>query len=149
MRDLRIEVLDDGGGLYIAVDPDGIWARSTELDETITADWDAQGRILGLEVAGSTAKEALGGLLSGLTRADIDHPEALRDVFNAIGIRITHAATTARKRHAQPPSPATKGTTGARAKARTSAANAARSDEAAGSASKKGKSGARAKVRDR
>lgn len=48
---IRIEIMDDKKGIYIAIQPDGIVSKSTEIDETVTADWDAQGRLIGVEVA--------------------------------------------------------------------------------------------------
>lgn len=86
MRDLRIEIVDGGAGLYIAVDPDGVWGRSSEVDETITLDWDTQGRIIGLELAGATARSAVMGLAEALDATDVADRDALRDALRAIGL---------------------------------------------------------------
>jgi hypothetical protein len=48
---VRLEIMDDKEGVYIAIIPDGIVHRSKEIDEKITADYDKQNRLIGLEIA--------------------------------------------------------------------------------------------------
>lgn len=93
MKNLRIEITDDGNGLYLAASPDGIWARTTEIDETITADWDAQGRLLGIEIAGTSARAAITGLVSALLDAPAEDRQALRDALATMGLVATASAT--------------------------------------------------------
>jgi uncharacterized protein YuzE len=50
---IRIEQYDAAEVLYVAIDPDGVWARSDFPTETITVDYDAEGKTIGLEVAGT------------------------------------------------------------------------------------------------
>jgi hypothetical protein len=69
--------------VYIAVDPDGVWARSEFPSELVTFDYNAQGRLIGIEVIGSAANglshslaEALAGSLPE-SKADVAIREAL------------------------------------------------------------------------
>lgn len=50
---IRIEIMDDDSGIYVAIQSDGIVYKSTEIDELVTGDWDAQGRLIGIEIAKS------------------------------------------------------------------------------------------------
>jgi uncharacterized protein YuzE len=88
MRDLRIEIADNGNGIYVAVDPDGLWARSSEVDERVTVDWDRQGRVIGIEVAGSAARAGVQALFEGLSRAELENPQAWADVLKEIGLNV-------------------------------------------------------------
>jgi uncharacterized protein YuzE len=88
MRDLRIEIADNGNGIYVAVDPDGLWARSSEVDERVTVDWDRQGRVIGIEVAGSAARAGVQALFEGLSRAELENPQAWADVLKGIGLNV-------------------------------------------------------------
>jgi DNA-directed RNA polymerase specialized sigma24 family protein len=66
MKDLRVEITDEGSALYVAVDPDGQWARTTQPDDLITIDWDRQGRVIGVEAIGSAARQAIHALLQAI-----------------------------------------------------------------------------------
>src|SRR5581483_5657131 len=43
---MQIDVRDAGTALYIAVAPGGAWAETTQPDELITVDWDADGGLI-------------------------------------------------------------------------------------------------------
>ena len=75
MKDLRVEITDEGTALYVAVDPDGLWARTTRPDDLITIDWDRQGRVIGIEAIGSAARTAIQALIQAL----VDYPTADRE----------------------------------------------------------------------
>ncbi len=75
MKDLRVEITDDGTALYLATDPDGLWAKTTRPDNLISVDWDRQGRVIGIEAIGSAARDAIQALLQALA----DYPAADRD----------------------------------------------------------------------
>ncbi len=75
MKDLRVEITDDAAALYIAVDPDGLWAKTTRPDDLITIDWDRQGRVIGIEAIGSAAYHAIAALLGALD----NYPATQRD----------------------------------------------------------------------
>ena len=47
----RIEQLNEGAVLYIAIDPDGVWARS-EFPRLITVDYDADNAVIGMSPVG-------------------------------------------------------------------------------------------------
>jgi uncharacterized protein YuzE len=63
---IRIEQYDGGEVLYIALDPDGVWARSEFPDELVTVDYNAQGGVIGIEVIGSTARSAARALIEAV-----------------------------------------------------------------------------------
>ena len=65
----RIEQYDDGEVLYLAIDPDGAWARSEFPDDLMTIDYDEEGKIIGIEVIGVLARTAREGLVQALTTA--------------------------------------------------------------------------------
>lgn len=97
MRDLRVEITDGGTALYVAVDPDGIWAKTTRPDDLITIDWDAQGRVIGIEAIGSAAQRAIGALFSVLRQSPAAAPDELRVALGALsGERVadTEASPT-------------------------------------------------------
>lgn len=70
---IRIEQFDGGRVLYVALDPDGIWARSEFPDELVTVDYNSQGVIIGIEVVGAAAQEGAAALLSAIVgpRSDV------------------------------------------------------------------------------
>jgi uncharacterized protein YuzE len=63
---IRVEQYDDGEVLYIALDPDGIWARSDVTAELLTFDYNAQGGLIGIELLGSLAKKAATAMLTSV-----------------------------------------------------------------------------------
>jgi YD repeat-containing protein len=92
MKDLRIEITDEATALYIAVDPDGVLAKTTQPDELVTIDWDAQGRVIGVEIIGSAAREAVGALAHAvLDHEPLDDPDGVRRGVEAIlPVQIAH-----------------------------------------------------------
>jgi uncharacterized protein YuzE len=86
MKDLRIEITDNGAGLYLAVDPDGLWAKTTQPDDLITIDWDRQGRVIGIEAIGSAATKAITALLGALQEHPARDPDRLREVLEGLAI---------------------------------------------------------------
>lgn len=76
----RLEHYDDPQGgmvVYIAIDPDGVWARSAFPDELMTLDYDEQGRLIGIEVIGRLASAVNSGLLQTVVDA-MEDPEVLK-----------------------------------------------------------------------
>lgn len=55
----RIEHLNEGEVLYIAIDPDGVWARSEFPDPLITVDYDADDNVIGISPAGPRVSHTL------------------------------------------------------------------------------------------
>jgi YD repeat-containing protein len=85
VKDVRIEITDAGTGLYLAVDPDGVWARTTRPDELITVDWDAQGRVIGIEIIGAPARDAITALARSLAAYPAaDDPGAIAEALTAL-----------------------------------------------------------------
>lgn len=84
MNDLRVEVTDDGAAIYLAVDPDGLWVKTTQPDELITIDWDRQGRVIGIEAIGSVARSAIDALIASLRDAQAADPQALHDAIDRL-----------------------------------------------------------------
>jgi YD repeat-containing protein len=84
MKDLRIEITDEGTALYLAIDPDGRWAKTTRPDERITVDWDRQGRVIGIEAIGAPARQAITALLSALSDYAAEDPEAVSQALEAL-----------------------------------------------------------------
>jgi hypothetical protein len=68
----RIDQLNDGLVLYIAIDPDGIWARSEFPHPLITVDYDADGRIIGISPAGPQIDNTLDAYQRWLKDGDGD-----------------------------------------------------------------------------
>lgn len=68
----RIEQYDGGDVIYLALDPDGAWAQSEFPSEQITLDYNAQGGLIGVEMAGSAAQNAADALLRSMLDADAD-----------------------------------------------------------------------------
>jgi uncharacterized protein YuzE len=81
---IRIEQYDDGDVMYIALDPDGIWARSDVTDELFTLDYNAQGGLIGIEVLGSLAKKVASAMLNSVLE-DADGSPAKEQLAAAIG----------------------------------------------------------------
>lgn len=67
---IRVEQFDGGEVLYIALDPDGIWARSDFPDELVTVDYNAQGGVIGIEVIGSLAHRSANAIFAAITNAE-------------------------------------------------------------------------------
>jgi YD repeat-containing protein len=85
MKDLRVEITDAGTGLYLAVDPDGVWAKTTRPDELITVDWDAQGRVIGIEVIGAPARDAVTALARSIAEyRPVDDQDAVAQAVTAL-----------------------------------------------------------------
>ena len=63
---IRIEQYDGGEAIYLALDPDGVWASSDFPTELVTLDYNARGGLIGVEVIGSTAKTIAQALLGAL-----------------------------------------------------------------------------------
>jgi uncharacterized protein YuzE len=75
---IRIEQYDGGEVLYIATDPDGIWAKSEFPDELVTIDYNAQGGIIGIEVIGSLARASATAVIDAFVGAEqVEDREAL------------------------------------------------------------------------
>jgi YD repeat-containing protein len=92
MKDLRIEITDEATALYIALDPDGVLAKTTEPDELVAVDWDAQGRVIGVEIIGSAAREAVAALANAvLDHEPLDDPAGVRRAVEAIlPVQVAH-----------------------------------------------------------
>src|SRR4051794_2093301 len=81
----RIEQYDGGEVLYLAVDPDGVWARSEFPDDLVTVDYDDSGELIGVEVIGDLAKNAREGLLRALLAAEsVSDPEAVKETLRPV-----------------------------------------------------------------
>jgi hypothetical protein len=48
----RIEHLNDGQVVYIALDPNGLWARSEFPHPLVIVDYDTEGNVIGISPAG-------------------------------------------------------------------------------------------------
>jgi uncharacterized protein YuzE len=66
----RIEQFDGGEVLYIALDPDGIWAKSEFPDELVTIDYNAQGGVIGVEIIGSLARRGAAAIFDSIVQAE-------------------------------------------------------------------------------
>lgn len=76
---VRIEQYDGGEVLYIALDPDGVMARSEFPDELLTLDYNAQGGLIGIEAIGSLATESAAALLRAITeREDLEDRQTVK-----------------------------------------------------------------------
>jgi len=99
MRDLRVEITDEGSALYVAIDPDGQWAKTTQPDDLITIDWDSQGRVIGVEVIGSAARGAIQSLIHAIEEYPARDSESLRRALDSIigssSTRQSHAGRAA------------------------------------------------------
>jgi uncharacterized protein YuzE len=82
---IRIEQYDGGEVLYVALDPDGVWARSEFPDELLTVDYNAQGGIIGVEAIGSLARVGATAVLETLTSAEnLDDREAVKQLLEPV-----------------------------------------------------------------
>jgi uncharacterized protein YuzE len=99
MKDLRVEITDGGSALYVAVDPDGQWAKTTQPDDLITIDWDRQGRVIGVEAIGSAARRAIQALIHAIEAYPARDSESLRGALDCIvgssSTRESHASRAA------------------------------------------------------
>jgi uncharacterized protein YuzE len=84
MKDLRIEVTDEGGGLYLAIDPDGVWSKTSRPDNFITIDWDRQGRVIGVELVGSAANRAISALVKTIAEYPAADQESVRAALSGL-----------------------------------------------------------------
>lgn len=84
MKNLRVEITDEGSALYVAVDPDGQWAKTTQPDDLITIDWDRQGRVIGIEAIGSAAHSATQALIRAIEEYQARDSESLRRALDGI-----------------------------------------------------------------
>jgi uncharacterized protein YuzE len=82
---IRIEQFDGGEVLYLALDPDGVWARSEFPDELVTVDYNAQGGIIGIELLGSIARSGADALLAALREANgVQNRDAVQQVLQPV-----------------------------------------------------------------
>jgi YD repeat-containing protein len=84
MKDLRVEITDEGSALYVAVDADGQWAKTTQPDDLITIDWDGQGRVIGIEAIGSAARSAIEALVKALVDYPAREPGRVHEALNSV-----------------------------------------------------------------
>jgi uncharacterized protein YuzE len=81
-QESRIESYDDGPVMYLAVDPDGAWARSEFPDALMTIDYDEDHRIIGVELIGELAQDAREGLWRAVTAAkSLSDPTAVTEAL--------------------------------------------------------------------
>jgi uncharacterized protein YuzE len=80
----RIEQFDDGPVLYLALDPDGEWARSEFPDDLVTLDYDSEGQLIGIEVIGALAQTARNGLVTTIAGSGAN-PAAIREALGLQG----------------------------------------------------------------
>lgn len=82
---IRIEQYDGGDVLYVALDPDGVWARSEFPDELLTVDYNSQGGVIGVEAIGSLARAGATAVLEALTSATgLEDPDAVKRLVNPV-----------------------------------------------------------------
>ena len=67
---VRIEHYDDGEVIYMALDPDGTWAHSQFPSDTVTVDFDAADRVIGIEVVGAEEPAIIESLVEVLVPGD-------------------------------------------------------------------------------
>ena len=84
MKDLRVEITDERSALYIALDPDGKWAKTTQPDDLITIDWDRQGRVIGIEAIGSAARHAIQALLRAVADYPVRDPDGMAQALDSL-----------------------------------------------------------------
>lgn len=68
----RIEHLNEGQILYIALDPDGVWARSEFPHPLVTVDYDAEDRVIGISPAGPRITSTLDAYKHWLSTGGLD-----------------------------------------------------------------------------
>lgn len=76
----RIDHLNDGQVLYIAIDPDGEWARSEFPRPLITVDYNADDEVIGISPAGPAVAETLETYKSWLSRGAQDAQDLVNDL---------------------------------------------------------------------
>lgn len=82
---VRIEQFDGGEVLYIALDPDGVWAKSEFPDELVTVDYNAQGRIIGIEIIGSLARRGAQAIVGAIIDAEeIASTDAVKSALKSL-----------------------------------------------------------------
>lgn len=77
---LRIELFDGGDVLYVALDPDGVWDRSEFPHELITLDYNASGKLIGVETIGSAARAAAQSLIGRVSEVTESSPQVKREL---------------------------------------------------------------------
>lgn len=70
----RIERFEDGEILHIAIDAEAEWARSDFPDPLLIVDYDASGRVIGIEAVGALARAGLKALLDVLPNHMTEKP---------------------------------------------------------------------------
>lgn len=78
---VRIEQYDGGETVYVALDPDGAWARSEFPADSLTLDFNAQGGLIGIELVGSRARRAATALFEAV---EVGADETLRTKLASI-----------------------------------------------------------------
>jgi uncharacterized protein YuzE len=85
---MRIEQYDGDEVLYLAVDPDGVWAKSEFPHDLITVDFNSDGDIIGIEVIGRLARLAREGVLQTVVSpddpADVEAVEAIKKTLQPL-----------------------------------------------------------------
>jgi uncharacterized protein YuzE len=82
---IRIEQFDGGEVLYVALDPDGVWAKSEFPDELLTIDYNAQGGIIGIEALGTIARRGAEAIISALLEArELAAPEDVKESLSSL-----------------------------------------------------------------
>jgi uncharacterized protein YuzE len=82
---VRIEQFDGGEVLYVALDPDGVWARSEFPDELLTIDYNAQGSLIGIEIIGSLARRGAQAIVRAIVDAkEVASTDAVRKALESL-----------------------------------------------------------------
>lgn len=76
----RIDHLNDGQVIYIAIDPDGEWARSEFPQPLITVDYNADDEVIGISSAGPAVAGALKAYQAWLARGAQDAHDLVNDL---------------------------------------------------------------------
>jgi len=85
VSDLRVEITDDAKALYIRVDPERKWAKTTVINDFVTVDWDSDDRVIGIEVIGSAAARMLRGMTVALRESAMpEHERALDQAITSL-----------------------------------------------------------------
>jgi Protein of unknown function (DUF2283) len=79
---IRIEQYDGGDVIYVALDPDGAWAKSEFPSEMLTLDFNAQGGLIGIEMLGSLARRAAAAFFETVVASESN--EDLRAILTSI-----------------------------------------------------------------
>lgn len=81
----QVEQYDSGEVIYVAVDPAGAWARSEFPDELVTVDYDAEGKVIGVEVVGSAARTLAAALAHALDDYEpLENRKAVKETLAAL-----------------------------------------------------------------